>query len=45
MLRKELISLLSVEGQPTKAVLEKTCMGVFFIHSESDTILAMPFLP
>jgi uncharacterized membrane protein len=29
---KKLIRLLSVEGQPTKAVLAHTCMGVFFFH-------------
>jgi hypothetical protein len=39
------IYLLSVEGQPTKAVLVQTCMGVFFIRSVSDTIIAMLFLP
>jgi hypothetical protein len=33
--------LLCVEGQPTKAVLAQTCMGVFFIHLLSDTIFAM----
>jgi hypothetical protein len=42
-LRKELIRLVSVEGQPTKAVLAQTFMGVFFIRSVSDTIFAMPF--
>jgi hypothetical protein len=42
-LRKELIFLLSVEGQPTKAVLAQTCMAVFLIRSVSDTILAMFF--
>jgi hypothetical protein len=35
---KELISLLSVEGQPTKAVLAQRCVAVFFISSVSDTI-------
>jgi len=43
--QEELIRLLSVEGQPTKAVLAQTCMGVFFIRSVSDTIFAMLFLP
>jgi hypothetical protein len=45
MLWKELIRLLSVEGQPTKVVLAQTCMGVFFIRSVSDTIFARLFLP
>jgi hypothetical protein len=36
---KELIRILSAEGQPKKAVLAQTCMGVFFICSVSDTIL------
>jgi len=36
--QKELIRLLSVEGQPTKAVLAQTCMGIFFIRSVSDKI-------
>jgi hypothetical protein len=40
---KELIRLLCVEGQPIKAVLPQTCMGVFFIHSVSHTIFAMFF--
>jgi hypothetical protein len=26
----------SVEGQPTKAVLTQTCIGVFFIGTVSD---------
>jgi hypothetical protein len=43
-LRKELIRLLSVEWQPSKAVLAKTCMSVFFIRSMSDTILEMRFV-
>jgi hypothetical protein len=30
-LRKELIRLYSVGGQPTEAVLAQTCMGIFFI--------------
>jgi hypothetical protein len=34
----ERIHLLSVEDQPTKALLAQTCVGVFFIHSVSDTI-------
>jgi hypothetical protein len=29
-LRKELIRLLSINGQTKKAVLAPTCMGVFF---------------
>jgi hypothetical protein len=45
MLWKQLIRLLSVEGQPTKAVLAQPCMGVFFVRSVSDTIFAMIFLP
>jgi hypothetical protein len=45
MLWKELIFLLSVQGQPAKAVLEQTSIGVFFIHSEPDTIFGMFFLP
>jgi hypothetical protein len=40
----EIIRLLSVEGQPTKAVSAQTCMGVFFIRAVSDTIFAMLFL-
>jgi hypothetical protein len=32
-------SPLPVEGQPKKAVLAQTCMGVFFIRSVSDTLL------
>jgi hypothetical protein len=43
-LHKALIRLLSVAGQPTKAVLVQTCMGVFFILSVYDTIIAMRFL-
>jgi hypothetical protein len=31
-LRKELIRLLCAEGQPTKAVLARTCIGVFLIR-------------
>jgi hypothetical protein len=42
---KELIRLLSVDGQPIKADLAQTCVGVFFIRAVSDTIFAMPFLP
>jgi hypothetical protein len=30
VMEKKIIRLLSVEGQPTKAVLAQTCMGVFF---------------
>jgi hypothetical protein len=32
-------------NQPTKAVLEQTCMGVVFIPSVSETIFAIIFLP
>jgi hypothetical protein len=42
---KKLICLLSVEGQPIKAVLAQTCMGVFSIRSVSDTTFATLFLP
>jgi hypothetical protein len=38
------IRILSVEGQPTNAVLAQTCMGVLFIRSVSDIIFAMLFL-
>jgi hypothetical protein len=41
---KKTVHLLFLEGQPTKAVLPQTFMGVFFIRSVSDTILAMLFL-
>jgi hypothetical protein len=41
---KELIRLLSVEGQPTKEVLAQTCVGVVFIRSVSDTISVMLLL-
>jgi hypothetical protein len=41
---KELIRLLSVDSQPTTAVLLHTCMGVFLIRSVSDTIFAMLLL-
>jgi hypothetical protein len=34
---KELMRLLSVEGQPAKTVLAQTCVGVFSIRSVSDT--------
>jgi hypothetical protein len=44
-LLKELIRLLSVEVQRTKAFLTQTCMGVFFIHSVSDTIFSTCFIP
>jgi hypothetical protein len=37
---KELICLFSVEGQPTKADLAQTCMGIFFIVSVYDALLA-----
>jgi hypothetical protein len=40
---KELIPLLSAEGQPTKAVSAQTYMGVFFIYSVCDTIFANAF--
>jgi hypothetical protein len=40
---KELISLLSVEGQPTKAVLAQRYVGVLFILSVSDTIFEIIF--
>jgi hypothetical protein len=39
-----LIGLISVEGQPTKAVLAQICMGVVFIQV-SDTSFVMIFLP
>jgi hypothetical protein len=42
---KELIHLHCAEGQPTKTVLAQTCMGVFFIRSVSDKIIAKLFLP
>jgi hypothetical protein len=42
---KELIRLLSIGGQPTKAVLAQTCMGVFFVRLVSGTIFEMPFFP
>jgi hypothetical protein len=42
---KELICLVSVKGQPTKAVLAQICMDAFFIHSTSDTVFAMLFIP
>jgi hypothetical protein len=41
---KELIRLLSTEGQPTKAVLVPTSLLVFFIRSVSDTIFKILFL-
>jgi hypothetical protein len=40
---KELICQFSIEGQPTKAVLALTCVGVFFICSVSDTYFAVLF--
>jgi hypothetical protein len=43
--QEELIRLLSVEGQPTKAVLAQTRKGLFFILSMSDTVSAVLFLP
>jgi hypothetical protein len=42
---KELIHLLSVEGQPTRAVWAQTWMGVFFVCPVSATIFLMLFLP
>jgi hypothetical protein len=39
---KEII-LLSVQGQPTKAVLSQTCMDVFFIRSVFYKFFAMLF--
>jgi hypothetical protein len=42
---KELIRLLSVDDQPTKAVLAQTCTGEFSIHSVHDAILFMFFFP
>jgi hypothetical protein len=42
---KELIYLLSVEGQPTKVDLSQTCKDVFFIREVSDTVFAILFLP
>jgi hypothetical protein len=44
-LGKELIRLLSAEGQPTRAVLAQTRVGVLFIRSVSDTILFLPKPP
>jgi hypothetical protein len=41
---KELIRLLSVEGQTTMVVLAQASMGVFFIRSMSDTHLEMLIL-
>jgi hypothetical protein len=41
----KLIRLLSVEGQPTKAVLAQIYVGVFFIRSVFDSSFAVPFLP
>jgi hypothetical protein len=42
---KELIRLLSAEGQPTNAVLAHACVGVFFIRSVSGTNFVILFLP
>jgi hypothetical protein len=42
---EELIRLLYVESQSTKAVLAQTCMGVFFIRSVFDTMYATLLLP
>jgi hypothetical protein len=44
-LLKELIRILSVEGQPTKAVLVQTWMGEFFIRLVPGIYFAMLFLP
>jgi hypothetical protein len=41
---KELTRLLSVEGQPAKAVLAPTCVVVLFIRSVFDTVFAMLFI-
>jgi hypothetical protein len=41
---KELIRILSVKGQPTKAILSHTRTGIFFILSVSDIILVVLFL-
>jgi hypothetical protein len=41
---KELIPLLSVEGQPTKAASAQTRMGAFLIRSVSDDNFPMSFL-
>jgi hypothetical protein len=40
---KELIHLLSVQGQLIKAVLSQTCKGVFFIRLALDTIFSFFF--
>jgi hypothetical protein len=42
-LMEELIRLLSVERQPTTAVLARTCMAVFFIHLVSNKGFAIFF--
>jgi hypothetical protein len=41
---EKLIRLLSVKGQPTKAVLAQACMGALLIRSMSDKTCAMIFL-
>jgi hypothetical protein len=41
---QDVICVLSTEGQPTKAILARTCIGVFFVCSVSDTIFARQFL-
>jgi hypothetical protein len=41
---KEQIRLISVEDQPTKAVLAQTSMGVFFIPFVSETNFLMQAL-
>jgi hypothetical protein len=41
---KALIRLLSVECQPTKAVLAQIFMGVFLIRSVPDRIFEMRFV-
>jgi hypothetical protein len=40
---KELIWLLSVDGQPTKEILAQTCVGIFFICLVSDTVFFYAF--
>jgi hypothetical protein len=42
---EELIHLLSVESQPTKAHLAQTSTSVFLIRSASDTIYAFFTMP
>jgi hypothetical protein len=40
-----MVSTISVEGQPRKAVLAQICMGLIFSRSVSDTVFVMSFLP